>query len=119
MVDKNARRLLAYAFWMRSINRGKGESTATMYFVSSNPIQDKIYYKHPTRGNVQYDTLTVNRPDNELIEAYESYKSKYLNDLYKDMELELRRIEGEKRIAPERRDEVIAELRAKDGAIEG
>jgi len=41
------------------------------------------------------------------------------NDLYKDMELELRRIEGEKRIAPERRDEVIAELRAKDGAIEG
>jgi len=34
MVDKNARRLLAYAFWMRSINRGKGESTATMYFVS-------------------------------------------------------------------------------------
>ena len=96
MIDKNARRLMNYVFWMKSIDRTRQTSTATMYFISTNPIQDKIYYKHPVKDNAVFESLTVHMPSETLLNSYELYKGKFLNSAYGEMVSKLHQIEKKK-----------------------
>ena len=96
MIDKNARRLMNYVFWMESIDRTRQTSTATMYFISTNPIQDKIYYKHPVKDNAVFESLTVHMPSEMLLNSYELYKGKFLNSAYGEMVSKLHQIEKKK-----------------------
>jgi len=111
MIDKNARRLLNYCFWMESVDRARCESTATMYFVSTNPIHDRIYYKHPMQNNLQIDSLTLSKPSDPLIRAYELYKKERLDALYARMQLDLRKAEGEAPSSKEDLNALVDKLR--------
>ena len=111
MIDKNARLLMDYSFWTRSIDRVEEKSTATMYFISSNPNSGKIYFKHPTSGNSVFKTLTLPKPSEWITNEYETHKQECLNTIYDDMIKDLIQMRGKTVQDEELTDEKIRQMR--------
>ena len=118
-LDKGARGRMSALIQMVDINQQQGYSVAKYKRCQQDSDTGKIYKKYPILDGKKYKYLKLNKPSEELREAYEERKEQYTRDLNEELLEELVQEEEAEDDAPVDKDPAtIADEIVEDDSIE-
>lgn len=97
-LDKSSRVLLHAEFQTAGINRTTNKVNIRPYRLKYNPFKDRFYWKRLSyfdkmnRCYVPINVISISKPSNALIEAYEKKKTEFTTILYQSLQKDIDKV---------------------------